>query len=1156
MPGPLWRHVDALRIVVLYAVFGAAWILFSDQAVEALFTDPSIKGLINIAKGWLFIGVTALLLYVLMRDRRGFGHAMNADSLVRTADPLRWPRWLVYLLALALSLATLQVRAAMGVAFEDRLMLIVFMFPIILAAGLGGGGPGFLATVTVVAGALLMTAREGVILEDLPRHDVYQWLFLFVNGALVSVLAELMRRSWQRAATVLSDRVRSLQLLEAISDSSSDAIFAKDLQGRYIVFNPMASRLVGRPADEVLGRDDQVLFPKDQADMLQDIGRQVVRDNQVATNEETLDTALGRRVFLATKGPLLAPDGSVMGIFGISRDITDIYSSQRTIARLNAELNATLQAIPDLLFEMDLQGTYLQTWARDPALLAQQQETLRGRTVEHVLPAAAAGVVLAALREADAQGVCYGRVLTLDLGGAQRSFELSVARRASGEDGPARFMVLSRDITERQAAEAALRDSEQLKENILDAMPATIAVLDSTGVVVSANASWRHLAMPGAEASGILAGQTPLGANYLAACASVALAGDGIAAEALAGIRAVLDGRQPVFTMEYASRGAGAMRWFRMAVSVLGGRYQAVVVSHTDISDIHQATEELEQHRLHLEDMVQQRTAELARANQDLARRTLEIADLYDHAPCGYHSLAEDGTILKANVTELQMLGYEAGEFVGRRMVEFLTPDSQRRFQEQFRKFRQAGTVRGFELDFVCKDGSVRPFLVDADLVTDADGRFLMTRSTMVDNSERQARDRQIASMQEALAQRTAAAEAATRAKSAFLANMSHEIRTPMNAIIGFTHLLRRDPSLTPVQTERLKKIDAAAAHLLRVINDILDISKIEADKLVLEAVDFDLQDVLANAASMVQQRIQDKGLELHIQADPLAGRLHGDAVRLGQGILNYLANAVKFTEHGRVVLSARVLEASDAEVLLRFEVTDTGIGIAPENISRLFHTFEQADSSTTRRFGGTGLGLAITRRLARMMGGDAGASSTEGVGSTFWMTVRLARVPAAAPAPSEAVLPASPAWVPAMVQAAPGATEQTLQRLYGHVRLLLVEDEPINREVALLVLGDIGWTIDTAANGQEAVDLVRRNDYALVLMDMQMPVMDGLQATRLIRGMPGRARLPIIAMTANAFGEHRDACLAAGMNDFVMKPVDADHLFAILLHWLQGPAA
>ena len=254
-------------------------------------------------------------------------------------------------------------------------------------------------------------------------------------------------------------------------------------------------------------------------------------------------------------------------------------------------------------------------------------------------------------------------------------------------------------------------------------------------------------------------------------------------------------------------------------------------------------------------------------------------------------------------------------------------------------------------------------------------------------------------------------------------------------------------------------------------------------------------------------------------------------------------------------MLSSRVLEQTDTDVLLRFEVTDTGIGIAPENLARLFSTFEQADSSTTRRFGGTGLGLAITRKLARMMGGDAGATSTEGVGSTFWMTVRMVRAGQPAVVASSAPLaPETPAAAPAqMATAAEAVTpEQVLRIRFANARLLLVEDEPINREVALLVLGDIGWSIDTAANGQEAVDLVSRNDYALVLMDMQMPVMDGLQASRLIRQLPGRAHLPIIAMTANAFGEHRDACLAAGMNDFVTKPVDADRLYALVLHWLE----
>ena len=1014
--GPAWHRVDVLRIVALYAVFASAWILFSDQAVEALFSDRAQMSLVSVAKGWLFVGFTSLLLYVLMSGRRPRGDALDAAGLARSADLLHWPRWLIYAAAIGLSLATLLVRAGMKVPFEDHTMLVVLMFPIILSAALGGAGPGLLATALVVAGATLLAVRQGVVFTQLAQHDIYQWLFLIANGALVSVLAELVRRSWQRTAAVLSERVQSLQLLEAITESSSDAIFAKDLQGRYIAFNTRSSQLLGKPANEVLGQDDRALFPSDQAEMLMALGRRVVKENRTETNEETLDTALGRRVFMATKGPLRGVDGGVFGIFGISRDITD-----------------------------------------------------------------------------------------------------------------------------RSAAETALRESERLKEAILDAMPASIAVLDRNGTIVAVNESWRRFARENGEQPGIAARNTGLGVNYLDACVGATGQGDALGSEARAGILAVLESRQAQFTLDYPCHSPTVSRWFRMVVAPLGGEYQSVVIAHNDITAVKQATLELDQHRLHLADLVEQRTAELGRANQDLSLRATEFADLYDHAPCGYHSLGADGTILNVNATELHMLGYARDDYVGHRVTEFLTPQSLARFGDTFAEFTRSGKVRGLELDFVCKDGSHRPFLVDSDLVRDSEGRFLHTHSTMVDNSERKAREHQIEAMQVALALRTEAAEAANRAKSAFLANMSHEIRTPMNAILGFTHLLRRDP-LTPQQTDRLNKIGAAGEHLLGVINDILDISKVEADKLVLDAADFNLDDLLANVVGMVQQKARDKGLALVIDVDRPLGVLRGDANRLGQGLLNFLANAVKFTDHGSVALSARVVEESADSRLVRFEVTDTGIGIAPENLPRLFHAFEQADSSTTRRFGGTGLGLAITRRLAQLMHGDAGVRSTVGEGSTFWMTARLGKVGAPA-------LSGEPVRL-----TVPEDTEAVLRRAFGHARLLLVEDDAVNREVALLVLQDIGWTIDTAVNGQEAVDKVATHDYALVLMDMQMPVMDGLQATALIRAMPDRRQVPIIAMTANAFGEHREQCLAAGMNDFVMKPVDPDLLFATLLRWLQQP--
>ena len=382
-------------------------------------------------------------------------------------------------------------------------------------------------------------------------------------------------------------------------------------------------------------------------------------------------------------------------------------------------------------------------------------------------------------------------------------------------------------------------------------------------------------------------------------------------------------------------------------------------------------------------------------------------------------------------------------------------------------------------------------------------------------------------------------AQRLTQVKSEFLANMSHEIRTPLNAMLGMAHLMHRG-GLSAEQGERLKKLEAAATHLLGILNAILDLSKIDAGKLVLEKVPLRIESIVSNVISMLLDRAESRHLQLLGDVGPMPQDLVGDPTRLQQALLNFANNAIKFTERGRVTVRARVVEQDADFAKVEFEVEDTGIGIAPEVLPRLFGAFEQADHSTTRQSGGTGLGLAITRRLAEMMGGEAGVRSVPGQGSTFWFTASFSRLAQAQPAsePPRA-----------------GDVQDRLRRGHAGARVLVVEDNEINAEVAQALLQDVGLVVDVAVDGLDAVAKVAARDYRLVFMDIQMPRMDGLQACREIRKTRSAAVLPIIAMTANAFTEDRHRCQQAGMDDFVGKPVDPDQLYERVLRWLDATA-
>jgi two-component system sensor histidine kinase/response regulator len=380
------------------------------------------------------------------------------------------------------------------------------------------------------------------------------------------------------------------------------------------------------------------------------------------------------------------------------------------------------------------------------------------------------------------------------------------------------------------------------------------------------------------------------------------------------------------------------------------------------------------------------------------------------------------------------------------------------------------------------------------------------------------------------------AAEAASVAKSAFLANMSHEIRTPMNGVLGMANLVRR-AGVTAEQQEYLDKIETSGRYLLGIVDDILDLSRIEAGKLQLSPRDFGLDDLVRDISAVVGDRAAAKGLAFRVDVANAPRWLHGDSARLTQALVNYLGNAVKFTERGSVALGCRVLDEDDTGYLLRFEVTDTGIGMTRDEQIRIFEPFEQADNTARRRFQGSGLGLAIAKRIADLMGGAVGVESEPRKGSSFWLQVRLGKA-----APRSIALEAPPKE----------AAEVLLARDFSGTRVLLAEDDPVSREVAQYLLQSVGLAVEVAEDGAQAVEMATSSDFALILTDMQMPRMDGVQATTAIRALPGRQATPVLALTANAFAEDRRRCLEAGMNDFIVKPFEAKHLFETVLKWLS----
>ncbi len=526
------------------------------------------------------------------------------------------------------------------------------------------------------------------------------------------------------------------------------------------------------------------------------------------------------------------------------------------------------------------------------------------------------------------------------------------------------------------------------------------------------------------------------------------------------------------------------------------------------------------------------RNLEITYAQRSLAATKALLAQTLNALPQPVAVRDENGRYVLVNEAYCALYGGSAEQVLGKTPDVLFAPNDAAAIFARDADSRMVGHAIEFERSVRDHAGNEHWIVTNRQVMTLPDSTSLVLS---VDQDLTQRRR-----MELELREATMAANAANHAKSEFLAKMSHEIRTPMNGVLGMAELLENS-ALLPTQRSYLDAIRASAESLLTIINDILDFSRIEAGKVRLETIPFNLKTTLAQTTTLIERAADKKGVKLVLELPAELPHVKGDPLRLKQIVLNLLGNAVKFTEHGQVTLRTVVLSREAAYCRIRIEVRDTGIGISPAQQLRLFDAFTQADDSTTRRFGGSGLGLAIARQLTELMGGQIGVESRPGSGSRFWLEIELPLATATTPKTS----------LPSESIAGTGR------------RVLVVEDNTVNLTIALAMLAEAGFATASANNGREAVDAVSRSTYDLVLMDCQMPEMDGLAATQAIRTLEKQRplsrhglRLPVVALTASAFAEDRERCQAAGMDDFLAKPFTRAELLAVLSRWCEEPSS